>query len=65
MWVNNNNNTTTEDTKPRERAYAVKWMREVMAEKPTAAERKAFFAKMSSICNYHGITLEELLPESK
>lgn len=55
----------TEDTKPRERAYVVKWMKEVFAEKPTMAERKAFFAKMSSICNYHGITMEELLDEPK
>lgn len=61
--MSNNNNVTTEDTKPRERAYVVKWMREVFAEKPTMAERKAFFAKMSSICNYHGITMEELLNE--
>lgn len=63
--MSKNNSAMTEDTKPRERAYVVKWMKEVFAEKPTMAERKAFFAKMSSICNYHGITMEELLDEPK
>lgn len=54
-----------EDTKPRERAYIVKWMKEVIAGKPTIQERKAFLAKMNSICTYHNITLEELVGQEK
>lgn len=62
--TNNKKLTIEEDTRPRERAHIVKWMKEVIAEKPTIQERKAFLAKMHSICNYHNITLEELVQDS-
>lgn len=52
--------TVVDDMKLIERENIVKWMKEVIAEKPAVSERKAFMAKLSSVCNYHGINLEEL-----
>lgn len=51
---------TPEEIKARERVRMVTWMRSVLAEKNTPAERKAFMNKVQASAAYHGITLEEL-----
>ena len=55
------NTETPEETKARERVRMVNWMRSVLKEKDTPAERKAFMAKVHASARYHGITLEELM----
>lgn len=59
---------TPEEIKARERVRMVTWMRSVLAEKNTPAERKAFMNKVQASAAYHGITLEELeqgLPDAR
>ncbi len=56
-----NHRETPVETKARERAYLVKWMRSVLAEKEDLAAQKAFMAKVDAVVTHHGITLEELL----
>ncbi|WP_175549007.1 hypothetical protein [Desulforamulus aeronauticus] len=48
-----------ESSKATQREYIVNWMKEVMAEKKDISEKKAFLAKLKTICDYHGISLEE------
>ena len=49
-----------EASKETQRKYIVNWMKEVMAEKKDVSEKKAFLAKLKTICDYHDISLEEL-----
>lgn len=54
---------TEEATRVRERNYIVKWMRGVTTGMTSISERKAFMAKLNTICTYHAITLEELMQQ--
>lgn len=55
----------TEATRVRERDYIVKWMRGIIAGMTSISERRAFMAKLNTICTYHQISLDELLEQDR
>ena len=54
-----------EDTRVRERDYIVKWMKGVVSGMTCLSQKKAFMAKLNTICIYHSITLEELMLQDR
>lgn len=65
ILLETNMKAETEDTRVRERDYIFKWMKGVIDGMSCISERKAFMAKLNTICIYHSITLEELMLQDR